>query len=378
MLVLTVVVILVAVLSYVNGANDNSKGVATLVGFGAATPRQALLWATITTAIGAAFSFAVAGGMIEAFKAKMFVAGMPVSSAFFVAVLIGAIGWVVCATYSGLPVSTTHAIVGGLVGAGLVAYGRQQVVWAFLGRSVAVPLVLGPVVSTLLVYLVAWPVVGLTRRYRDSCVCVEEREAVGVEALDGAGAATRSSGPVMTITTGNAAVCETSGAFVAVTSSKTANAIHWASGGLVGFARGWNDAPKMAALSIVALSVAKVSNPPAIGIAVVTVAMAFGGYLSGRKVLETLAKKLTPLPLAESLTASITTAALVSAASWMSLPVSTTHVSTGAIVGAGLKNNPAAVKWAKVTEIVLSWVITLLVAGIIAAASMWGIELLAK
>jgi len=95
-------------------------------------------------------------------------------------------------------------------------------------------------------------------------------------------------------------------------------------------------------------------------------------------VLETLAKKLTPLPLAESLTASITTAALVSAASWMSLPVSTTHVSTGAIVGAGLKNNPAAVKWAKVTEIVLSWVITLLVAGIIAAASMWGIELLAK
>jgi len=221
-------------------------------------------------------------------------------------------------------------------------------------------------------------VVGLTRRYSDSCVYVEEREAVGVEALDGAGAATRSSGPVMTITTGNAAVCETSGAFVAVTSSKTANAIHWASGGLVGFARGWNDAPKMAALSIVALSVAKVSNPPAIGIAVVTVAMAFGGYLSGRKVLETLAKKLTPLPLAESLTASITTAALVSAASWMSLPVSTTHVSTGAIVGAGLKNNPAAVKWAKVTEIVLSWVITLLVAGIIAAASMWGIELLAK
>jgi PiT family inorganic phosphate transporter len=102
--------------------------------------------------------------------------------------------------------------------------------------------------------------------------------------------------------------------------------------------------------------------------------MAIGGYLAGRRVLDTLAKKLTPLPLAESLTASLTTAALVSAASWASLPVSTTHVSTGAIVGAGLKNDPAKVKWGKVTEIVLSWVITLPVAALIAAAVMWGLR----
>jgi PiT family inorganic phosphate transporter len=233
---------------------------------------------------------------------------------------------------------------------------------------VAVPLVLGPVISTLLVYLIAWPVVGLARRYRDSCVCVEREELV---VGGGTVAARLEAGSALKLTTGSAIECETSGAVVAVSSSKAANAIHWASSGMVGFARGWNDAPKMAALSIVALSAAKVANPPAIGFAVVTVAMACGGCISGRKVLETLAKKLTPLPLAESLTASLTTAALVSAASWMSLPVSTTHVSTGAIVGAGLKNNPAAVKWAKVTEIVLSWVITLPVAGIIAAASMW-------
>jgi PiT family inorganic phosphate transporter len=157
-----------------------------------------------------------------------------------------------------------------------------------------------------------------------------------------------------------------------------ANFIHWTSGGLVGFARGWNDAPKIAALSIVALSDAHFKNPAAIGFAIVTIAMAIGGLVSGRQVLETLARKLTPLPLPESLTASLTTAALVSAASWASLPVSTTHVATGAIVGAGLKNDPSQVKWSKVTEIVMSWLITLPVAGIVGAAAMWAIELISR
>ena len=101
----------------------------------------------------------------------------------------------------------------------------------------------------------------------------------------------------------------------------------------------------------------------------VTVAMAAGGLIAGRRVLETLSKKLTPLPLAESLTSSLATAALVGLASWNSLPVSTTHVATGAIIGAGLKNDPARVKWAKVGEIVLSWVVTLPVAALVAGGA---------
>ena len=92
-----------------------------------------------------------------------------------------------------------------------------------------------------------------------------------------------------------------------------------------------------------------------------------GGVITGRRVLETLSHKVTPLPLAESLTASVTTASLVSAASWFGLPVSTTHVSTGAIVGAALKNDPRSVLWGNVGEIVLSWLVTVPVAGILAA-----------
>ncbi len=75
------------------------------------------------------------------------------------------------------------------------------------------------------------------------------------------------------------------------------------------------------------------------------------------------------MPLAESLTASLMTATLVGLASWNSLPVSTTHVSTGAIIGAGLKRDPRGVRWGKVGEIVLSWIVTLPVAGLIAAAA---------
>jgi PiT family inorganic phosphate transporter len=169
----------------------------------------------------------------------------------------------------------------------------------------------------------------------------------------------------MSFVTGSEAQCATADPAVAVTTTGVANSIHWLSGGLISFARGWNDTPKIAALSLFAL--AGVSHGTAIGFAIVLVAMSVGGVLAGRKVLQTLANKLTPLPLAESLTASMVSAALVSLASWVALPVSTTHVTTGAIIGAGLKKDPNQVKWSKVGEIVLSWLITVPVAAIIAA-----------
>ena len=359
---IAVVILLVAVLSYANGANDNSKGVATLVGFGTATPKPALIWGTITTAIGAAFSFLVAKGMINAFKAGVFKPGTTIPNVFFCAVLCGAVGWVLFANRTGMPVSTTHAIVGGLIGAGLTNFRADQIVWSFLGKSVAIPLVLGPVISSLLVYLLAWPVVAVTRGRKSQVLLVERQTAV-VSFGSSASIAVAETTEQMTVD--------------APPTSKTVNAaeiVHWISGGMVGFARGWNDAPKIAALSLVALTATHAANPAAVGFAIVTVAMAAGGVISGRRVLKTLSKKLTPLPLAESLTASLATAALVSAASWASLPVSTTHVATGAIIGAGLKNNPSAVKWSKVTEIAISWVITLPVAALISAVVMLALK----
>ena len=341
---------LVALLAYANGSNDNSKGVATLVGYGAATPRRALLYAALTTAIGGAVSFWFSGGLLKSFSTGPFARGtLGLDTAFFIAVLIGAFGWVIFATFTGLPVSTTHAILGSLIGAGLVAVGKDQVRWAVLGKSFVLPLVLSPILSLAIVYLLAWPVAWIVRR-------MAHTQATRVEQFAVAAVGVNEQGTVSEIAAATGSIAQTRMV------SPAANAIHWASGGLISFARGWNDTPKIAALSLLAFP-----NRMSFGFLIVAIAMAAGGLISGRKVLDTMAKKITPLPLTESLTASLTTAGLVCLASWNGLPVSTTHVSTGAIIGAGLKNDPRSVKWKKVFEISLSWIITVPAAGLIAA-----------
>ncbi|HEY7087854.1 MAG TPA: inorganic phosphate transporter [Tepidisphaeraceae bacterium] len=359
---LAALVVLVALLAFANGANDNSKGVATLVGYGAAKPRQALIWAMISTAIGAIVSFWFAPGLLKSFSGGgLFSQGAQFTNAFWVCVLIGAFGWVIFATFTGMPVSTTHAIMGALVGAGLLTFGRQSFEWSVLGMKFAMPLALSPVLSLAVVYLISWPVGMILARIATRCVCVAPTTAVPVWALTVSGIPLANA-PMAAVVVGSESECAAAGATTVASTSAAANAVHWLSSGMVGFARGWNDAPKIAGLAIAALGGTR-------SFAIVTVAMAIGGLVAGKKVLETLSKKVTAMPLAESLTASIVTATLVSLASWKALPVSTTHVSTGAIVGAGLKNDPNAVKWGKVGEIVLSWIITLPAAALLAAAA---------
>ncbi len=354
-----VLLVLVAALAFANGANDNCKGVATLVGYGAARPRTALLWAMITTAFGALLSFWLAGGLLKSFSTALFVNATQLHSHFFAAVLAGAIGWVLFATRTGLPVSTTHAITGSLVGAGLVTFGFGTMRWHVLGASFAMPLMLSPLLSMAAVYVVAWPLGLVLSRAAGKCVCVTEPISISSDGAAEIG------GPVAIVVDTEQA-CAGAPVLAGVSASRAANGVHWLSSGLVGFARGWNDAPKIAALGLIAVSG---SQGTAICFAVVAVAMAAGGIIAGRNVLDTMARKVTPMPLAESLTASVMTATLVGLASWNSLPVSTTHVSTGAIIGSGLKRDPRGVRWGKVGEIVLSWIVTLPVAAMAAAAA---------
>jgi PiT family inorganic phosphate transporter len=375
-------VLLVALLAFANGSNDNGKGVATLVGFGVARPRTALLYATAATALGGAVSFWLAHGMLKGFAGGwLFDRSADLDPRFYVAVLTGACGWILFATRTGLPVSTTHAIIGALCGSGLVAFGNATVQWSALGAKFALPLALSPLLSLALVYALAFPVLFVVARLAGRCICVVDRVLESAPVMAGAGAAAAASlAPArveshLGVITGTERSCAADGAgavAAAVTASGAANAVHWLSGGLISFARGWNDTPKIAALSVLALS--GVTNGTAIGFAIVLVAMALGGLLAGRRVLETMARKFTPLPLAESLTASLVTAALVALASWNNLPVSTTHVATGSIIGAGLTNDPAAVRWSKVGEVALSWVVTLPVAALIAAGAAYALR----
>lgn len=363
---------LVAALAFFNGANDNAKGVATLVGYGAATPRRAMAWATGTTALGAAASFWLAHGLLASFSGGLLFGGHPQFAAgFWLAVLCGACAWVAFATYAGLPVSTTHAITGALVGAGAVGFGVRTVQWGVVGMKFSMPLALSPLLSLALVYVIAWPVGAVARRVATRCACVVEPAG-----LMSAGAASVSLPVgVPSFVMGATEECRGAGAMPIATGLGAANVIHWASAGLVGFARGWNDAPKIAALGIGALAATSSSGANTAAIfALVTLAMAVGGMVADARVLTTLATKVTTLPLAESLAASVTTSVLVALASWRGLPVSTTHVSTGAIVGAGLRHDPRGVKWKKVGEIGISWLVTIPVTVAVAA----GVALVAR
>ena len=362
-----VLLILVAALAFANGANDNSKGVATLVGFGTAKPRDALLWAALTTALGAIASLWLAGNLVQQFSKGLFEAGVALDDRFFVAVLVGACGWVMLANKTGMPVSTTHAITGALVGVGIVQLSSGAVQWSVLTTKFAQPLALSPLLATAVVYALAWPVTALGRRYLDQCACVVDAPAASTTAEGGF--AFSATGEVAIVVSSTEA-CEKESRVAAVSSLALTNGIHWISGGMVGFARGCNDTPKIAALGIAAMTASLHEHGRIASFVLVTVAMTAGGLIAGTKVLDTLAKKLTPLPLTESLTASVSTAVLVSLASWKGLPVSTTHVSTGAIIGAGLKNDPRGVRWGKVGEIVLSWIVTLPAAAVIGAVAM--------
>ncbi len=161
-------------LAFVNGANDNMKGAATLYGAGSMSYRGALWLASAATAVGAVASVFVASALLAAFSGKGLVPDSFLTVDFMGAVAAGAALVVAAATLAGMPVSTTHALVGGLLGAGLVAAGSQLAV-AALARVFLLPLLAGPLLAAALGY-------GLYRGMRaiggafglraETCLCV--------------------------------------------------------------------------------------------------------------------------------------------------------------------------------------------------------------
>ncbi len=353
--------VLAGALAFANGANDNCKGIASLVSSGEAEPRRALLWAAVTTAAGVGVSALWDGGLVAAFRAGWIGGGAALPPTFFAAVLCGAIGWVLLATATGFPVSTTHSITGALVGAGLLAVGAGRIDWSALVGRFALPLAIGPLVSLATVYVAARPAAALARRSAARCACLVEEPTMALAARDALVA-----GRSYTLAAGTLEECGERSPALVVEAGKALRAAHWSTAGMVGFARGWNDTPKIAALALVAFPTGAEAGLVFI---LVAAAMAAGGLLAGRKVLATLARRVTTLPLGESLAASAVSAVLVSLASFRGFPLSTTHVTTGAIVGAGLARDPRSVRFSVVRDIALSWLVTLPVGALLALAA---------
>ena len=155
------------------------------------------------------------------------------------------------------------------------------------------------------------------------------------------------------------------------------DACHWITAGLTCFARSLNDTPKMAflILGFSFVGVVAAPNVSALAFVVVAVSMSLGSFFGGRKVTQLLAEKVTRMDHQEGFNANLTTAALVTAAANLGLPVSTTLVSSSAIIGMGLRNGVGAVDWKTVSEMLAAWVVTLPIAGLLSAGCWYFLKL---
>lgn len=360
MLALLIILTTLAV-GFFNGANDVSKAIATLVGSGVSRFRTAVVWGSFWTFAGAATAALASQGLVVAFSGKGLLHTPPTGDGLLLAVAIGALSWIWFATKTGLPVSTTHALTGALVGAGATAAGWAGINGTFLITKFVLPLAVGPVLATAVIFLV-YPVVrrGLAR-WQGYCVCVQQ-PAVAVNGASSILVATAPAGVVW----GETGECEDTP--VTIAGVTVADGLHWLSAGATAFARGLNDAPKVLGLGIVAASSLSLSPPMAfLGVAA---AMTAGSLLRGMRVTETLAEKVTQMNPLEGLAANLVTAGLVVFASHLALPVSTTHVSSGAIIGLGLKRDARSIQWKTVRDMLLAWVVTLPAAALIASMAL--------
>lgn len=298
----------VLIVAYANGANANFKGVASLFGSGTTSYRTAVLWAAVTTAAGCVAATLLAGTMLKVFSGKGLVPDDLAAQPAFLAAVAAAAGLAgVLATRLGFPVSTTHMLTGALLGAGWAA-GDVHV--GKLWESFVKPLLLSPVLAVAAgggVYLVL-KTLRLAPDHR----------------------------------------------------TRTLDALHFLSAGAVCFARGLNDTPKMAALL---LGIGWLQDSA--GMILIAAAMALGGLISARQVAETLAHKITGMNPGQGFAANLATAVLVTTASLHALPVSTTHVSVGALLGIGITTRRA--KWRTALPVLAAWVVTLPVSALLAA-----------
>jgi PiT family inorganic phosphate transporter len=305
---LLLITIAVVVVAYANGANANFKGVASLFGSGTTSYRTAVNWAAVTTAAGCVAAMFLATGLLKTFTGKGLVPDALIAQPLFLCVVAAGAGATgMLATRLGFPVSTTHLLTGALLGAGWI---DGEVNIAKLWESFIKPLLLSPVLAVVagaLVYLVL-KTLRLAPDHR----------------------------------------------------TRTLDALHFLSAGAVCIARGVNDTPKMAALL---LGVGWLHGSA--GMILIAVAMAAGGLISARQVAETLAHKITDMNPGQGFAANLATALLVTTANLGHLPVSTTHVSVGALLGIGITTRQA--KWRTVIPVLAAWVITLPISALVTA-----------
>ena len=293
---------------------------------GSPTKRRPLVWGGFFTGIGSVAAILISGRLLTVFTPQTLVQPQPtrpLDSTFVLAALAGATLWILAATLARLPVSSTHAIIGALVIPAVYLYGTSAVQWSFLLIRIVLPLAGGPVAALVGVYVI------------DRLIRPKET------------------------TTGKPP-------------TRLTRLAHWATGAATAFARGINDAPKMAALGAFFL-LANPSESAWLPYSIIAVAVLLGSIVLGHRVVVTAIGKHASLDQVQKSKANAATALLVSAGALIGAPLSTTQVHQGSSAGVGREKS---VIRSSLRSMLLPWVVTLPGAGIFAIAMSYIVSLI--
>ena len=318
MLLLFIVVVVALAFDFTNGFHDTANAVAPTIATGALKPRTAVALSSVLNLVGAFLSLKVAATIASALVAQNLVT-LPV----IFAGLIGAICWNVTTWYFAIPSSSSHALIGGVIGAMLVLAGGHAVLWSGLFSKVIIPAGLAPLVA-----LIAAAVALIAAR----------RLTKGVDSA---------------------------------TSTMGFRIGQIGSSSLLSLAHGTNDAQKTMGVVTLALiangTISPNASTPSWVIISCAAAIGLGTFFGGWRIIRTMGKGFTHLTPQQGFAAQIASSAVILTSSHMGLPLSTTHVATGSIVGVGAATRDQPVRWRLVGNVAFAWIITLPAAGSVGA-----------
>ncbi|MGH8824547.1 MAG: inorganic phosphate transporter [Jiangellaceae bacterium] len=326
-LALMVAVILVALsFDYTNGFHDAANAIATSVSTRALTPRAALIMAALMNLLGAFLGTGVAqtvgSGIVELPEATS-------SLVVVLAALLGAISWNLITWWFGLPSSSSHALIGGLIGATLAAVGIVQ--WDGVVEKVLIPMVVSPLVGFLVAYSFMTGILWAFRRANPGRV--------------------------------------NRGFRIAQTFSAAAMAL----------GHGLQDAQKTMGVMTLALVVGGYQSDFEVQwwvIVLAATALAAGTYAGGWRIMRTLGRRIVHLDPPRGFAAEMTAASVLYTTAFVfHAPISTTHTITSAVMGVGATKRLSAVRWGVAGNIVTAWVLTIPMAGLVAAICYWILHL---
>lgn len=316
---LLIVVVTALAFDFTNGFHDTGNAMATSIASGALAPRVAVALSAVLNLIGAFLSTAVAATI-----AKGLIDANLVTLELVFAGLVGGIVWNLLTWLLGIPSSSSHALIGGIVGATIAAVGLRGVIWSGVVSKVIVPAVVAALLATLVGAVGTWLV------YRTTRGVAEKRTERGFRR-----------GQI-------------------------------GSASLVSLAHGTNDAQKtMGVIFLALMSYGAVSTtasvPPLWVIVSCAVAMAAGTYLGGWRIIRTLGKGLVEIKPPQGMAAESSSAAVILLSAHFGYALSTTQVATGSVLGSGVGKPCAEVRWGVAGRMVVAWLVTLPLAGLVGA-----------